>query len=146
MRVLDEEDAPRLDTDSATIAGLWIGVGSLVVGVASLVVTLYVAYSKDLSVFVLVASGWIAGALGTIVMTVIAYRLISAISRLALLHADLRGRFEISRTEGARLIAISDFIASRGLKARPARRGQTAADAHGAEGTSGTATSSDTPQ
>ncbi|WP_134868734.1 hypothetical protein [Burkholderia pseudomallei] len=127
------------DLDRATVAGYWVGLAGLVVGMVGFGFTVYLAFQKPESIL-FVASGWIAAVLVGVISERIGSRLISTIAGLqqsmiesAAAHTrevhDLRDQiaalnFEVAsaRERAEQSIAVSHFIAAKAVRTQPKAR------------------------
>ncbi len=114
----------RIDTDTATVVGLWAGLGGLLVGFAGIGLTLYSFYRDKLDVLTLTASGWVAALLTAMVMGWIGKRLVSLVAALSQQVSELTAEIAELRMEKDRLITIGEYLASQ--TTRITRRKQTA--------------------
>jgi hypothetical protein len=106
----------RLDTDSATVVGLWIGVASFFIGVAGIGLTLYSFYKGTPDLLTLTASGWVAATLTAIVMGMLGKRLVVLIASLTKEVGDLNFRLAEALNEKNRLITVSEYLASKAIR------------------------------
>jgi hypothetical protein len=127
------------DLDKATVAGYWVGLAGLVVGIVGFGFTVYLAFQKPESIL-FVASGWIAAVLVGVVSERVGSRLISAIVGLqqnaieqAAAHErevrELRDQiaalnFEVAsaRERAEQSITVSHFIAAKAVRTPPKPR------------------------
>ncbi len=127
------------DLDRATVAGYWVGLAGLVVGIVGFGFTVYLAFQKPESIL-FVASGWIAAVLLGVISERIGSRLINTIAGLqqkmienAAVHErevrDLRDQiaalnFEVAsaRERAEQSITISHFIAAKAVRTPPKPR------------------------
>ncbi|MDB0568079.1 hypothetical protein LBW52_18890 [Ralstonia solanacearum] len=127
------------DIDRATVVGYWVGLASLAVGIAGFGFTVYLAFKKPESIF-LIASGWIAAILLGVVSVCIGSRLISTIvslqqivieqvavhdrevrelrDQIAALNADIAS----ARERAEQAITVSHFIAAKAVRTPPKPR------------------------
>ena len=131
----DEVERP-LKTDSATVAGLWVGIFGALLALASIGFSLYVYFEKSPSVFMLTFSGWIAAALGMVALTALLYRQVGVLAALAekiavcrSRNSELESRIRELQLHIDRITTVSEFLATRSLggRARPRARGSDAA-------------------
>lgn len=116
----------RIDTDTATIMGLWIGVGGFITGIAGIGLTLYSFYKDKPDIWVLTGSGWVAAILCGIVGGFVGYRLVRLASSQTQQIASLTSTVADLEYERHRLITISEFLASKSIKqATPRKPKQT---------------------
>jgi hypothetical protein len=114
----------RIDTDTATVVGLWAGLGGLFVGFAGIGLTLYSFYRDKPDILTLTASGWAAALLTAVVMGLLGKRLVKLASALSQQVAELSVDITELRAEKDRLITIGEYLASQST--RTARRKQAA--------------------
>ncbi|CBJ49573.1 hypothetical protein [Ralstonia solanacearum] len=128
-----------IDLDRATVAGYWVGLAGLAVGIAGLGFTVYLAFQKPESIL-FVASGWVAAILLGVVSERVGSRLISTIvglqqivieqvavhdrevrelrDQIAALNADVAS----ARERAEQAIAVSHFIAAKAVRTPPKPR------------------------
>ncbi|MES2741878.1 MAG: hypothetical protein V4754_13130 [Pseudomonadota bacterium] len=114
----------RIDTDTATVVGLWAGLGGLLVGFAGIGLTLYSFYRDKPEILTLTASGWAAALLTAVVMGLLGKRLVALASALSQQVTELSVDIAELRAEKSRLITIGEYLASQ--TTRTARRKQAA--------------------
>ena len=114
----------RIDTDTATVVGLWAGLGGLLVGFAGIGLTLYSFYRDKPDVLTLTASGWVAALLTAMVMGWLGKRLVVLVAALSQQVSELTANIAGLRMEKDRLITIGEYLASQ--TTRTARRKQAA--------------------
>jgi len=114
----------RIDTDTATIVGLWAGLGGLFVGFAGIGLTLYSFYRDKSDLLTLTASGWAAALLTALVMGFLGKRLVALVAALSKRVSELTADIAELREEKNRLIIIGEYLASQ--TTRTTRRKQTA--------------------
>jgi hypothetical protein len=112
----------RIDTDTATVVGLWAGLGGLFVGFAGIGLTLYSFYRDKPDVLTLTASGWAAALLTAVVMGLLGKRLVALVSTLSKQVSELSVDIAELRSEKDRLITIGEYLASQ--TTRTAKRKQ----------------------
>ncbi|WP_229008091.1 hypothetical protein [Methylophilus sp. Leaf408] len=123
----------KINTDSATILGLWFGVGGFITGLAGIGLTLYFSYSSNPNAYYLALSGWGAAILSTIASIRVCSKLIELLanqseeaSKLAKSYTDqLIELTEVKvelQNEKQRLISISEFLASKSLRSATPRK------------------------
>jgi hypothetical protein len=114
----------RIDTDTATVVGLWAGLGGLLVGFAGIGLTLYSFYRDKPDVLTLTASGWAAALLTAVVMGLLGKRLVGLAAALSQRVSELSVKISELRAEKDRLITIGEYLASQ--TTRTAKRKQAA--------------------
>jgi len=138
----------RLNTDTATIVGLWVGIGGFATGVAGIGLTLYSFYKAEPDTLLLTASGWAAAVLTALSMGALGKWLVATIVELGndlkeqnLRHekdiGDLNFRLAEALAEKKSVIAISEFLAVKAVRTTT-RRKQAAPDDAGEQNTSTT--------
>ena len=112
----------KIDTDSATILGMWFGIGGFITGIAGIGLTLYFSYATNPNAYYLALSGWGAA----ILTTVASIRVGSKLIKLAASQTDqlitLAEKNVELHNEKQRLISISEFLASKSLKSATPRK------------------------
>jgi hypothetical protein len=113
----------RLDTDSATIVGLWVGVAGTALGVVGIGLTLYSFFQDKPSIIVLTGSGWAAAVLCSITSGWLGTKLVKLLSsqadelsRQAQEIGILKEQLAEAIMEKQRLITISEFLSSKSLR------------------------------
>lgn len=106
----------RLDTDTATVVGLWVGGAGLFVGVASIGLTLYSFFKGQPDVFILTSSGWGAALLCAIAMGWLGTKLVRLLAIQTQEIADLTSRLAEVSGEHRRLIIVSEYLASKAIR------------------------------
>lgn len=106
----------RLDTDTATVVGLWVGVAGFVTGIAGIALTLYSFYKDKPDELILTASGWGAAILTAVSMGVLSKRLVILIASLTKEIGELNSNLSEAINEKNRLITVSEYLASKAIK------------------------------
>ncbi|WP_019896713.1 hypothetical protein [Methylotenera mobilis] len=123
----------KIDTDSATILGMWFGIGGFITGLAGIGLTLYFSYATNPNAYYLAISGWGAAILTTVASIWVGSKLIKLVASqteqlitLTKKHADqlitLTEKNVELQNEKERLISISEFLASKSLKTATPRK------------------------
>ncbi len=110
-----------VDTESATIAGYWLGLVSFVIGLVGIALTIYAMFAKDINALLIAGSGWLAALMvgfGGWITTVKLLRHTKSCEQ-DLLQAKLET--EKLRSEFDRLLIISDYLVSKTVR-RATRR------------------------
>ncbi len=112
----------KIDTDSATILGMWFGIGGFITGLAGIGLTLYFSYATNPNAYYLALSGWGAAILTTMASIRVGSKLIKlAASQTDQLITLTEKNVEL-QNEKQRLISISEFLASKSLKSATPRK------------------------
>lgn len=106
----------RLDTDTATVVGLWIGVAGVVTGVAGIGLTLYSFFKDKPDVVVLTSSGWVAAVLCAITMGWVGTKLVRLLSLQTQEIAELTFKLTEITSEQRRLVTVSEYLASKAIR------------------------------
>lgn len=111
----------KVDTDTATVVGLWAGVGGVIIGFAGIGLTLYSFYKDKPSEVILTGSGWVAALLCAVVFGYIGKQFVRLAADLSNRVADLQAKLAEQTLTNQRLIEIDAYvITSRGrTKAAP---------------------------
>lgn len=88
----------RLNTDTATMLGLWVGIGGFAAGVAGIGLTLYSFYKAEPDTLLLTSSGWAAAVLTALSMGALGKWLVATIVQLTqdLKQQNLRHEKEVA--------------------------------------------------
>jgi hypothetical protein len=112
----------KIDTDSATILGMWFGIGGFITGLAGIGLTLYFSYATNPNAYYLALSGWGAAILTTMASIWVGSKLVKlAASQTDQLITLTEKNVEL-QNEKQRLISISEFLASKSLKSATPRK------------------------
>lgn len=112
----------RLDTDTATIIGLWVGIGGFITGIAGVGLTLYSFYKKQPDILVLTASGWFAVVIFVLAGGFVGYRLVRLAASQTQQIANLSSTIANLEQERHRLITISEYLASKSIRQATPRK------------------------
>lgn len=113
----DLEKLEKLDTDSATIFGMWFGIGGFFIGILGIAITIYTLNNSSPNIWVLTLSGWCAGLVATLALIYVASKQLKIIVKQN--NALLRYRSDLItiKLENARLIEIDSYVISKAIKA-----------------------------
>lgn len=118
----------ELDPEGASVGGYWLGIGSFVVGIASLGLAIYSTFSSDKNALLIAMSGWSAAILvggAGWVTTDKLLRHASALSRAANISQQelVRAQAENAacRSEYDRLLAISEYLVTKTVRKAASR-------------------------
>jgi hypothetical protein len=106
----------KLDTESATIVGLWAGVGGFALGLAGIGLALYTFFGDKPDVLILTASGWIAALLCAATSCVIGIKLVTLLAQQSREASAMSSKLTEMQLEKHRLITISEFLASKNVR------------------------------
>ncbi|GAB3441636.1 hypothetical protein NX773_17925 [Massilia solisilvae] len=106
----------RLETDTATVVGLWVGIASFLLGFAGIGLTLYSFYRASPDVVVLTASGWVAALLTSLTCGWVGKRLVSLAATLSNRVANLSAEVVELKAEKDRVVAISEYVAAQATR------------------------------
>ncbi len=106
----------KLNTDTATIVGYWVGVASFFLGIAGIGITLYSFWKDQPDIVLLTGSGWIAATLCSVTAAWIGTKLVNLLATQTIEIADLTNKLAEASAEKQRLITISDFLASKAIR------------------------------
>ena len=112
----------RVDTDTATMVSLWVGIASFFLGFAGIALTLYSFYRAQPETAVLTASGWVAAFLTALVCGWVGKRLVRLAASLSDRVAALSSEVTELKAEKDRIMIIGEYLASQ--SAKTARRKQ----------------------
>lgn len=117
-----------LDTESATIAGYWIGLGSFVVGLISIGLTIYAMFSRDMNALVIAGSGWLGATLVGITGWITTIKLLRHAKSCERECTEARLETASSKHEFERLLTISEYLVTKTTRPATRRRAQTSND------------------
>jgi uncharacterized protein YacL len=112
----------KINTDKATILGLWVGVGGFFTGLIGIGLTLYLSYASQPNIFFITLSGWIAALLTLLVSIIIGAKLINLVTKQQDQMLELVREVDQLKNEKQQLISISEFLASKSLKSATPRK------------------------
>lgn len=112
----DLENLESLDTDSATIFGLWFGIGGFIVGVLGIGISIYIYSSNNPNVWALVLSGWASGLLVALGMLFLGAKHVKLLAKQSKVLQDYREEITTLRMENTRLIEIDAFVISKAIR------------------------------
>lgn len=112
----------KINTDKATVIGLWVGVGGFFTGLIGIALTLYLSYVSQPSIFFITLSGWLAAVLTLLVSVIIGAKLINLVTRQSDQSFELIREIAELKNEKQQLISISEFLASKSLKSATPRK------------------------
>ncbi|MCG2585823.1 hypothetical protein [Massilia sp. TS11] len=113
----------RLETDTATVVSLWVGIFGMFLGVAGVGLTLYSFYRDRPDTVALTASGWGAAFLTAFVCGWVGKRLVKLIATLSNRVAELTSDLAELKAEKDRMVVIGEYLAAHSQ--RNARRKQS---------------------
>jgi hypothetical protein len=106
----------RLETDTATMVSLWVGIASFLLGFAGIGLTLYSFYRAQPDVVVLTASGWVAALLTSVSCGWVGKRLVVLAATLSNRVANMSAEIIELKAEKDRVVAISEYIAAQATR------------------------------
>lgn len=118
----------RVDTDTATMVSLWVGIASFFLGFAAIALTLYSFYRAQPYTVVLTASGWVAALLTALVCGWVGKRLVRLAASLSDRVAALSMEVAELKAEKDRIMVIGEYLASQSTKTARRKQPQAQAD------------------
>ena len=112
----------KVDTDTATIVGLWAGIGGFAIGFAGIGLTLYSFYRDSPSTIALTGSGWLAAFLFALTFGYIGKQFVRLAADLSERNAELRGELAEQISTNQRLIEIDAYVVTSRGRAKAAPR------------------------
>lgn len=112
----------KVDTDTATVVGLWAGVGGVAIGFAGIGLTLYSFYKDKPSEIVLTGSGWAAALLCAVAFAYIGKQFVHLAAELSNRSAELQAKLAEQILINQRLIEIDAYVITTRGRTRAAPR------------------------